>query len=134
MTTIRAFLPKTRALFSNFWKRAGETSFTSPPLVTRLHLVLALLASIFKLQTQAVQFETMNCRLHEYTFHVHSFAIYFRNFFFARKDFNFDWLFFIKLIWWNRARPIFSKIDQTNLIKQKCVKFCCMHYQIYLIQ
>ena len=59
---------------------------------------------------------------------------YFCNFFFTRGDFNFDWLFFIKLIWWNRTRPIFSKYDQTNLIKQKCVKFCCTHYQIYLIQ
>ena len=29
MTAIRAFSPKIRALFSNFWKRAGETS--SPP-------------------------------------------------------------------------------------------------------
>ena len=35
---------------------------------------------------------------------------------------------------WNRTRPIFSKFDQTNLIKQKCVKFCCIHYQIHLIQ
>ena len=59
---------------------------------------------------------------------------YFCNFFFTRGDFNFDWLFFIKLIWWNRTRPIFSKYDQTNLIKQKCVKFCCRHYRIYLIQ
>ena len=59
---------------------------------------------------------------------------YFCNFFFTRGDFNFDWLFFIKLIWWNRTRPIFSKYDQTNLIKQKCVKFCCTHYRIYLIQ
>ena len=51
--------------------------------------------------------------------------IYFM-FIFTRKDFNFDWLFFIKLISWNRARLIFSKFDQTNLIKQICVKFCCM--------
>ena len=34
-TTIRAFFPKTKALFSYFWKRAGETP-PSPPLVTRL--------------------------------------------------------------------------------------------------
>ena len=40
---------------------------------------------------------------------------YFRIFFFTRGDFNFDWLFFIKLIWWNRARPIFSKFDQTKM-------------------
>ena len=40
---------------------------------------------------------------------------YFCNFFFTSKDFNFDWLFFIKLIWWNRARLIFSKFDQTNM-------------------
>ena len=30
MITIRAFLPKMRALFSNFWKRAGEISSSSP--------------------------------------------------------------------------------------------------------
>ena len=30
MTTISAFLPKIRALFSNFWKRAGKTSPPSP--------------------------------------------------------------------------------------------------------
>ena len=24
--------------------------------------------------------------------------------------------------------------EKTNSIKQKCVIFCCMHYQIYLIQ
>ena len=30
--------------------------------------------------------------------------------------------------------PIFSKIDQTDLIKQKWVKFCCILYQIYSIQ
>ena len=59
---------------------------------------------------------------------------YFCNFFFTRGDFNFDWLFFIKLISWNKTRPIFTKFDQTNLIKQKCVKFSCIHYQIYLIQ
>ena len=34
----------------------------------------------------------------------------FCNLFFARGDFNFDWLFFIKLFWWNRTRPIFFKI------------------------
>ena len=48
---------------------------------------------------------------------------YFRNFFFLLGDFNFDWLIFLKLIWLNRTRPIFSKSDQTDLIKQKCVKF-----------
>ena len=37
MTTIRSFFPQIRALFSNFWKRAGETSSYSLPLVTRLH-------------------------------------------------------------------------------------------------
>ena len=35
MTTIREFFPQIRALFSNFWKRTGETS-PLPPLVTRL--------------------------------------------------------------------------------------------------
>ena len=40
---------------------------------------------------------------------------YFRNFFFTRGDFNFDWLSFSKLIWWNRTRPIFSKFDQTKM-------------------
>ena len=30
---------------------------------------------------------------------------YFRNFFFTRGDFNFNWLWLIKLIWWNRTRP-----------------------------
>ena len=44
---------------------------------------------------------------------------YFRNYFFTRVDFSFDWLFFIKSIWWNRKRPIFKKYDQTDLIKQK---------------
>ena len=52
---------------------------------------------------------------------------YFCNFAFTRGDYNFDRLFFIKLIWWNRTRPTFSKFDQINLIKQKCVKFCCIH-------
>ena len=33
-----------------------------------------------------------------------------------------------------RKRPIFPKFDQTNLIKQEYGKFCCIHYQIYLIQ
>ena len=59
---------------------------------------------------------------------------YFCKFFFARKDDNFDWLFLIKLIWWSRTRSIFSKFDQTNLIKRKCIKFCCIHYHIYLVQ
>ena len=36
MTTIRAFFLQIRALFSNFQKRAGETS-PLPPLVTRLY-------------------------------------------------------------------------------------------------
>ena len=44
---------------------------------------------------------------------------YFRNYFFTRADFSFDWFFFIKSIWWNRTRPIFSKSDQTDFIKQK---------------
>ena len=57
---------------------------------------------------------------------------YFRNFFFTHGDFDFDRLFFIKLIRWNRT--IFSKFNQTDLIKQKGVKFCYMHYHIYLIQ
>ena len=37
MNLIRAFLPKIRALFFKFWKRAGETSSPQPPLVTRLY-------------------------------------------------------------------------------------------------
>ena len=44
---------------------------------------------------------------------------YFRNYFFTRADFSFDWLIFIKSIWWNRTRPIFSKSRQTDLMKQK---------------
>ena len=36
MTTFRAFFLQIRALFSNFRKRAGETSPPSPPLVKRL--------------------------------------------------------------------------------------------------
>ena len=44
---------------------------------------------------------------------------HFRNYFFTRADFSFDWFFFIKSIWWNRTRPIFSKSDQTDFIKQK---------------
>ena len=38
MTTIREFFPQIRALFSNFWKRTGETS-PLPPLVTRLNIL-----------------------------------------------------------------------------------------------
>ena len=37
--------------------------------------------------------------------------LYFRNLFFASGDFYVDWLFSIKLIWWNRTRPIFSKFN-----------------------
>ena len=42
---------------------------------------------------------------------------YLRNFFFTRADFDFDWFFFIKLIWWNTS--YFFKIwsnwfDQTK--------------------
>ena len=33
-----------------------------------------------------------------------------------------------------RFPPFFSKFDKTYLIKQKCVNFCCIHYQIYFIQ
>ena len=29
---------------------------------------------------------------------------YFRNYFFTRADFSFDWLFFIKSIWWNQTK------------------------------
>ena len=40
MTTIRAFFLEIRALFSNFRKRAGETSpLPPPPLVTRLRML-----------------------------------------------------------------------------------------------
>ena len=46
-----------------------------------------------------------------------------RIFFFTLGDFNFDWPFFTKLIWWIRTRPIFSKFNQTDLIKQKCVNW-----------
>ena len=38
MTSIRVFFLQIRKIFSNFWKRAGETSPPSPPLVTRLYL------------------------------------------------------------------------------------------------
>ena len=42
MTTIRAFFLQIRTLFSNFRKKAGETSLPTPlpTLVTRLHLSL----------------------------------------------------------------------------------------------
>ena len=40
---------------------------------------------------------------------------YLRNFFFTRGYFNSDWLFYSKLIWWYRTRPIFSKFDQTKI-------------------
>ena len=36
MTTINVFFPQIRALFSHFWKRAGDTCPPLPPLVTRL--------------------------------------------------------------------------------------------------
>ena len=41
---------------------------------------------------------------------------------------NFDWMLFIKF--YESENVLFFK----NLIKQKCFKFCCIHYQIYLIQ
>ena len=44
---------------------------------------------------------------------------YFCNYIFISTEFSFNWLFFIKLSWWNRTHPIFSKSDQTDLIKQK---------------
>ena len=36
MNLVRTFFPKIRAFFFKFWKRAGETSPHSSPLVTRL--------------------------------------------------------------------------------------------------
>ena len=42
-------------------------------------------------------------------------SFFFCNFSFARRDFNFDWLFFMKLIWWNGTCAIFSKFDQTKM-------------------
>ena len=41
---------------------------------------------------------------------------YFRNYFFTSADFGFDWLFFIKSIWWNQTKIL--------NIKQR-VSFCC---------
>ena len=41
---------------------------------------------------------------------------YFRNYFFTRADFSFDWLFFIKSIWWN----------QTNILNIKPL-VCCYY-------
>ena len=41
---------------------------------------------------------------------------YFRNYFFTRADFSFDWLFFIKSIWWN----------QTNILNIK--PWVCCYY------
>ena len=32
------------------------------------------------------------------------------------------------------THAIFKTFDQTDLIQQKCVKFCSIRYQIYLIQ
>ena len=42
MITIRVFFLQIRELFSNFRKRAGETSSPPPPLVTRLDWMLVL--------------------------------------------------------------------------------------------
>ena len=62
----------------------------------------------------------------------------FHNIFVNQKNQNFtahiSRLCYFLWLWWNRTCPIFSKLDQTNLIKQKCVKFCCIHYRIYLNQ
>ena len=49
--------------------------------------------------------------------------LYFCNFFFTRRDFNFVWLLFIKLIWWDRARPIFSKFDNASIFAAYFIKF-----------
>ena len=53
MTTIRAFYPQIRALFSDFRKRARETSLPPPPphppLVTRLDVIQSQTALIEKL-------------------------------------------------------------------------------------
>ena len=54
---------------------------------------------------------------------------YFRNFFFTHEDFNFDWLFFIKLIWWNRTRPIFH-----NSIKLIWSNKNVSHFAVYIIK
>ena len=43
---------------------------------------------------------------------------YFRNYFFTRADFSFDWLFFIKSIWWNQTKILNIK---------RWVSFCCCY-------
>ena len=43
---------------------------------------------------------------------------YFRNYFFTCMDFSFDWLFFIKSIWWNQTKI---------LIIKRWVSFCCCY-------
>ena len=58
----------------------------------------------------------------------YSFGVLFSKF----GDLNFDLLFFIKLIWSIRTRPIFKKINQTNLIKQRWFICRCIHQQITL--
>ena len=57
---------------------------------------------------------------------LHLILIYFCNFFFTRGDFN--------LILNEIEGRILKKFDQTELMKQSRVKFCCIHYQIYFIQ
>ena len=44
-------------------------------------------------------------------------------------DFNFDWLFFVKLIWLNRTRSIFQ-----NLIKLIWSKKNVSHFVVYIIK
>ena len=51
------------------------------------------------------------------------------SFFLLCGDLKFDLMFFIQLIWWIRTRQNFK-----NFIKQNCSNFCCIPYQIYLIQ
>ena len=54
---------------------------------------------------------------------------YFCNFFLTGGDFNFDWLFFIKLIWWNRTHPIFQ-----NLIKLTWSNKNASNFAVYIMK
>ena len=61
-------------------------------------------------------------------FHVHSFVVVF--YFYSCGDFEFWFTVFDETDLTNERTTFFKK----KLIKQKCFKFCCIHYQIYLIQ
>ena len=64
--------------------------------------------------------------------YIQSLVDLFRYFFVTRDDFDFDWLFLIKLIWWDRPHPIFKKLYQTDSMKLKYVKSCSINHQILL--